>query len=99
MWRWMGKPHGLVRCLAALAGVQALSAFLVLHAEPPHRVRAQVNVVHDVELCGVSGFTLFQSFANYVTVLWLLCPNITVQDTRDTVNRRGLSMHTESFLR
>ena len=28
MWRWMGKPHGLVRCLAALAGVQALSAFL-----------------------------------------------------------------------
>ena len=31
---------GLVRCLAALAEVQALSAFLVLHAEPQSCARA-----------------------------------------------------------
>ena len=36
----MGKCHGLVRCLAALAEVQALSAFLVLHAEPQSCARA-----------------------------------------------------------
>ena len=36
----MGKCHGLVRCLAALAEVQALSAFLVLHAEPESCARA-----------------------------------------------------------
>jgi hypothetical protein len=40
IWRWMGKWHGLVHCLAALAEVQALSAFLVLHAEPQSCARA-----------------------------------------------------------
>ena len=31
IWRWMGKWHGLVRCLAALAEVQALSCCMLSH--------------------------------------------------------------------
>ena len=59
---------GLVRCLAALAEVQALSAFLVLHAEPQSCARAGERRTVAFHFNGAMLATMYLCYALDVTM-------------------------------